>query len=252
MRRSSQSSKHPAGVGALVSLGTLVFGLAACASIIGVEDVTLRDPLTRDAGRGSSGEDPPPGDPGPTPPPGEDEDGSPGGHTPCDGDLDCVRLVFITSGVFNGNLGGISGANEKCTAAGQRIPGFEQTTFRAWISDDTHDARLELPNGTKGYRRNDPQSTSVANNWTDLVDGSISVPIVNDENGDQIDQAAESWTGTEGDGTATTHNCSNWLFEANDTSIRGTAGKAFSTNNFWTSFFHDSCNLQKHLICIEF
>lgn len=223
--------------------------LAACSSIVGVEDVTLRDVLRRDAGGGSSGEDPggvPPTVPGvpgvpPTPP-------GTGKHTPCEGDPDCVRLVFVTSAVFSGNLGGISGANQKCTTAGQKIQDFEETNFRAFLSDSTHDAKESLPKGTKGYRRSD--GNSVANNWTDMLDGSLSVPIVFNEDGTQVDAEAEVWTGTDRFGVASADNCGNWLSSLSTSN--GLTGRSFETNSFWTEFVHDECDKQKHLVCVEF
>jgi hypothetical protein len=48
------------------------------------------------------------------------------------------KRVFVTDETFRGDLGGIEGADAKCTtaAAGASIGG----TWKAWISDSSHDA----------------------------------------------------------------------------------------------------------------
>lgn len=101
------------------------------------------------------------------------------------------KTVFITSQVFNGNLGGLAGADAKCqqlaTAAG--LGG----TYKAWLSDSTTDARDRLTHATVPYRLVD--GTTVANDFTDLTDGSLDAPINRAENGTVVGD--RPWTGTD-------------------------------------------------------
>ncbi len=67
------------------------------------------------------------------------------GEQLCDGSrtfLDCIcpssKRIFVTSTLYSGNLGGLSGADAKCLTAAQSVnlPG----TWKAWLSSSTINA----------------------------------------------------------------------------------------------------------------
>jgi cysteine-rich repeat protein len=81
-----------------------------------------------------------------------------------------VKLVFVTSTVQTGNMGGLAGADAICNALAQaaNLPG----TYMAWLS-------TSLANGTPAGRFTQSampyvkvDGVKVADNWGDLVDGS--------------------------------------------------------------------------------
>src|SRR5688500_15355507 len=52
---------------------------------------------------------------------------------PCNGDAGCGRLVFVTSAVWQGNLGGVSGADAKCNEVAQASP-LPMLRARKWVA----------------------------------------------------------------------------------------------------------------------
>jgi len=80
------------------------------------------------------------------------------------------RKVFVTSGTFQGNLGGVSGADDLCI--GQAAAADLSGTWRAWVSDTTRNAEIILQDFT--YTRID--GIKVADNKADLLDGSLDAP----------------------------------------------------------------------------
>jgi len=134
--------------------------------------------------------------------------------------------VFVTDGTSTGNLGGLSGADETCTAAALAATPALTGTWTAWLSDSNTnavdrilDAEYQLLDGTV-----------VANDKADLTDGNLDAAINLDENVAVHD--GFTWTGTQPDGTVTANTCSNWT-EATDAS-QGTQGEPSTTGNVWT------------------
>jgi len=77
------------------------------------------------------------------------------------------RIVFVSSALYPGNLGGLSGADMKCealaTAAG--LSG----TYKAWLSDSTTSAANRLTHASVPYVLVD--GTVVAQDWNTLISG---------------------------------------------------------------------------------
>jgi hypothetical protein len=112
---------------------------------------------------------------------------------------DCiVNLVFLSSATYNGNLGGLAGADEKCQALA--VAANLDGVFIAWLSSSTTDA-IERLAGTAG-RFALVDGTLVALDLADLTDGSLVAPIDVTESGVTISDEARAWTGTAASGTA--------------------------------------------------
>jgi len=111
---------------------------------------------------------------------------------------DAFKRVFVTSTIYDGNLGGLAGADAKCAAraAAAGLSG----TYKAWLSSSTTSAASRLTHATVPYKRTD--GVTIANNWTDLTDGAIAEPISRDEFGHVLSSAGSVWTGTADDGSS--------------------------------------------------
>ncbi len=110
---------------------------------------------------------------------------------------ECERTVFITSGVFDGNLGGIAGANAKCQAAadsaGSVVPAG---TYHAWLSTDAGGSpNTNFTQSTAGYIR--PDGVFVADDYADLTDGDIQATIKITELGGENEVNRVAWTSTD-------------------------------------------------------
>ena len=156
---------------------------------------------------------------------------------------DDVVTVFLTSSTYQGNLGGLAGADAKCQerAEAAELPG---TDWTAWLSDDTTNAIDRIPDGK--YELVD--GTPVADNKADLTSGTLK---------DEIDViefgigpwAGVVWTGTFPDGTGSENNCNNWT--DNLSGSVGDVGKPEKLNDEWTYVegAPAPCNLQLNLYC---
>jgi hypothetical protein len=223
---------------------------------------------------GPPGPQGPQGDPGPPGPPGVVDDAtlnnlidsicdiaeqtgasSPAIHTLCAELAD--RIVFVTSERYNGNLGGLSGADAKCQgladAAG--LPG----TYKAWLSDSTTSSASRLVHSEVPYVLVD--ATLVADDWDDLTDGELLHSINLDENGvDRSgltfpDEAVWTFTHTNGEiwgggtPTPTEFSCYDWTDE---TGPSGTiAGLLTTTDQTWTDAISYGCIGEARLYCFR-
>jgi hypothetical protein len=112
---------------------------------------------------------------------------------------DCVvNIVFLSSATYNGNLGGLAGADEKCQALATAAS--LDGVFTAWLSSSTTDA-IERLAGTAG-RFVLVDGTLIAADLSDLTDGSLAAPIDKTESGVTISDDPRAWTGTAATGTA--------------------------------------------------
>ena len=74
-------------------------------------------------------------------------------------------LVFITSQTYDGNLGGLTGADAKCQARSDAadLPG----TYKAWLADATETPATRFARSTGPYQLVD--GTKIADSWDDLT-----------------------------------------------------------------------------------
>lgn len=160
-----------------------------------------------------------------------------------------ANRVFLTSKTYNGNLGGITGADSKCqeTAQAENLGG----TWKAWISDSKTPASSRLIHSNYKYVL--LNGAVVANNWQDLTDGSIQNPITITERGDSPLYQSCVWTSTKTDGSnfepvSNITLCSNYSESDSNYSVCGHNG---SIDGQWTNWSTDMCNQYHPLYCIE-
>jgi len=135
-----------------------------------------------------------------------------GGDNECLGKCDggtCGHVIFVTSTDWNGDLGGLKGADSKCQSRA-KAAGLGGT-WRAVISaspnrnDKNAKDRLNFKSGAKIYNLDEDK---LANNGKDLWDGQIENAVEYTEN--LQSRQVDVWTGTETDGTADFHECFDW------------------------------------------
>ncbi len=159
------------------------------------------------------------------------------------------RRVFVTSQNFGGIIGdgGLAGADARCQAAatgGAALGG----SWKAWLSDSTTTAASRLGHATVPYKL--INGTTIANNWTDLTDGSLVSKINIDEFGKEV-PSADVWTGTAGDGLYAGSSCNNWT--SRDSSVTGMIGNVSAVRSVaWTrSGPGSACSNSGKLYCFE-
>ena len=156
------------------------------------------------------------------------------------------NTVFVTSETYTGNLGGVTGADEKCQALANEA-GLDGT-YKAWISGSTVSPSQRFIRSSLPFYLVDDRK--IANNWKDLTSSSLDKPINIDENGVVInDGILRVWTNTHPNGNlyTTTKSCSGW------TSLLdyGRYGDAWSSNSKWSSNDYALCSDPSHLYCFR-
>jgi hypothetical protein len=152
-----------------------------------------------------------------------------------------VVSVFVTTTEYQGDLGGLAGADEICQerAVAAKLPG---TDWTAWLSDSTENAIDRIPDGQ--YQLVD--GTQVADDKADLTDGKLKAAITLNAFG--LPAAGSVWTGTEANGNGTVSNCNNWT--VNSSESVGDWGFNGYDNDFWTLIPPpDPCSQEYKLYC---
>jgi hypothetical protein len=167
------------------------------------------------------------------------------------------RRVFVTSGVFSGNLGGLAGADAKCQAAAAAataagFSNFAGTVWKAWLSDSSANAIDRLGFDGPYYA---PFQNRVFNNKAHVayIPAHLYQGINVDETGRQIFSFPSCvWTGTLAGGTKATNTCQNWTDASCTGHNDGETGGVGATDNTWTELGTNSlCGPTAHLICFE-
>jgi hypothetical protein len=181
-------------------------------------------------------------------------DGAPSVPAPCNGAIDCERVVFVSSVTYTGDLAAPSGALDlaraKCNglASASPIARVQGRTFEPWLSaDPTYKASTTLQHGTRPYVL--PNGVRIAANFAALVSGTLENPISVDEKGGP--QTGPVWTGTAATGEPLGASCATWK-SANSlyTSVRGLAT---ATDKNWSENEASiGCQNPSRIYCIEF
>ena len=170
------------------------------------------------------------------------------------------KQIFVTEGTWNGDLGGISGADGYCQSEAD-LAGLSGT-YRAWLSTESYSPASDWSGLSTGFNAFSlTNGALVATSWSDLIDGSIQHEINVSANGTEIvDAQSYVWTGTLINGEAVPpssngpgYNCTNWTStQATFGSDMGNIGHAKKTDGWWTEWTPVNCgNPQARLYCFE-
>jgi hypothetical protein len=144
--------------------------------------------------------------------------------------------IFVSSALYDGNLGGLSGADATCQTLAQAA-GLSGS-FRAWLSDSNTSASQRLSHGTLPYVLVD--NTVVAIGWTGLTSGTLLHAIDLTETGQAPTQGSLNcsggilpvWTFTTASGGlpgSTGANCADWTSSADQLAYGGLASSQTSS-----------------------
>lgn len=130
----------------------------------------------------------------------------------------CVepKTVFVTSTLYKGDLGGLSGADAKCQERAKDA-GLDGD-FKAWLSDSKTSAASRFSHPNVPYVLVD--GTILAKDWSAWISGDLEAPIQRTEYGQWPTPVAHPpgcatsivWTNTTEDGSiaATDRSCADW------------------------------------------
>ncbi len=157
--------------------------------------------------------------------------------------------VFVASQASTGSLGGIAGADQRCnTLAGAAgLIG----SFKAWLSDPVAGSpAANFSRASVPYTL--VTTTQIADDWDDLVDGSLDAPIDRSELGNTLPGTPSAWTGTLADGTPSgSGSCLGWT--SGSGAETGTRGLSNAADPSWSQVPGEtrSCDSAFYLYCFE-
>lgn len=161
-----------------------------------------------------------------------------------------TNTVFVTSAVYNGDLGGLAGADARCQALADAA-GLTGT-YKAWLSDTTGSPSTRFTHSANPYVRVD--GVIVADNWTDLTDGGLDASISINESGGLPGWTA-AWTNTTTTGTLAdpSAQCADWSTSGvADPSQLGKYGLVTRADFLWTQYPSQMwCNDMNVIYCFE-
>jgi len=152
------------------------------------------------------------------------------------------KLVFVSSSMTNGAIGGLAAADAICQglADTEGLPG----TYMAWLGDSTGSPSTRFTQSAVPYVL--PSGIQIADDWADLIDGSLDASINEDETG--AGSGGLIWTGVTEDGTTSpTNTCTDWT----STAAPGAIGLSNNTGSVWTFFDFDNCSSVYRLYCFQ-
>jgi len=166
-----------------------------------------------------------------------------------------AKIIFVSSQMYNGNMGGLLGADAKCQAlaVAANLPG----TYMAWLSDNTGSPSTRMVKSAVPYVR--PNGTKIANNWADLTDGNLLANLDMNENMGTTPLGNTScagggfktvWSNTTPSGTLGNANssCSNW----GSTNGGSAWGRSDQTTNIWTQWCSGGlCSWVSPIYCVQ-
>ena len=165
--------------------------------------------------------------------------------------LQADKTVFVTSATYNGNLGGLAGADAICQARAEAEGSLAPPgTYRAWLSTGGLSATGRLNHSTMPYVLTD--GTVIAEDWANLTDGNLDSPININEFGVGAGTPYRVWTNTNADGSANRSSsfqlCGNWTSNSSGFAFVGRLDWATS---WWTFESASGCGIERHLYCFE-
>lgn len=159
------------------------------------------------------------------------------------------KRVFVSSAEFDGNLGGVTGADEKCQelADDAALGG----TWRAWVSTTSSPAKTRFTQSSGPYERLDGKE--VAASFAALTSGTLTSPIDMDENKAPVTGAnIHAWTNTTpaGEAKGNPSSCNDWKTADSSPAAVGAVG---STGPDWTlrTGTEPACATKKRIYCFE-
>jgi hypothetical protein len=162
------------------------------------------------------------------------------------------KTVFITSTSFNSNFGGLAGADGKCQAQADSPASIVPSgTYMAWLSDGTDSPDTRFTKSSHPYVL--PDETKIAEDYTDLTDGSI-LHVINIDPTGQILGWQQFWSSTNSDGTTAQNflTCEGWTWTVNSETVsHAMIGHTGKKSTLWSQYAREKCRQTHRLACFQ-
>jgi hypothetical protein len=157
-----------------------------------------------------------------------------------------IGLLAQSHGVATGNpsADAIAGANAECTMLANATG--RSGTFMAWLSVNGSGPAQRFAQSSGEYLLTTGQV--VAQNWSDLTDGTLGSAIPSDERGATLTGGYAAWTGTYFNGQPySAYTCNDWQSDA----AAGLFGMLNISNGSFSHYGTTGCGTPAHMICVQ-
>ncbi|MEE8365686.1 MAG: hypothetical protein V3R76_07860 [Gammaproteobacteria bacterium] len=162
------------------------------------------------------------------------------------------KTVFITSTPFNSNFGGLAGADSKCQAQADSPASIVPSgTYMAWLSDGIDSPNTRFTKSSYPYIL--PNGKKIAEDYTDLTDGSILLAINIDPTGQSLGWQL-FWSSTNSDGTTAQNflTCEGWTWTvSSETNSHAMLGHTSKKSTLWSQYTREKCGASHRLACFQ-
>ena len=193
-----------------------------------------------------------------------DPNGQGDGIVACEGDCRFVgRVVFVSSMTFDGDLGGLGGADKQCRLLAAKFDAAHADTYKAWLSDGVDSPSTRFAHGPEfdGVPYVLRNGVEIAADFTALVLAGPWPGIHLTEEGATL-MSEPVWTNTAVDGQrlSPVAHCQGWTSNAADATARFGVNwlPAMSPDlgpwqqfGQWTNAKDSGCYKKWHLYCFE-
>lgn len=158
-----------------------------------------------------------------------------------------TRLVFVTESLFDGNLGGLSGADVYCRQAAEQAHIARPGDFQAILSDGAAPAIARLSGASAMVNL---AGETVSNTYSDFFNSNQIGRVGYSELGTAISSGSDVWTGSLADGSPSANTCMDWI--SNNAGDNGTVGSssAAAASPLNINASDQQCSTTKRLYCI--
>lgn len=143
------------------------------------------------------------------------------------------------------------GADSACQSTANKPVGY--SAYRAFISVNVNDEIQDMPT-TYSVPTTIPikgtNDVTIADNWADLLDGSIDNQLRNADIGRST--GTSWWSGSLSNGAVSSNTCNGWTSNSIYGPPDGEVGANFDTGSTWLEQGSVSCANGFHLVCIAF
>ena len=159
-------------------------------------------------------------------------------------------ILWTTKDKYDGNLGGRQGADRICQKEMPKV--LNCSNLHAFISVTENDSIKNMPDNYKyaknraiyWYNVKNNNLVLTADNWSDLIDGSIKVSP-DEGTGEQTNY----WVGSHPDGSLNNNkNCRNWT--GNGPTMSGSEGRGATKDARWLGIGSLDCDAQDNILCV--
>jgi hypothetical protein len=156
------------------------------------------------------------------------------------------RKLFVSSQTFDGNLGGLAGADAKCQtlATAAHLPG----AYKAFLSDSTTNAQQHVPANVNKFVLVD--GTVIANDSESFF--AMHLANIDRTESGATKASASVWTGSSSSGISdATGQCSDWTSNAAGNPQAPSTGLTSQSGARWANDTTKTCDQSLSLYCIE-